>query len=140
MGRLWWAFSITHVDVKVPACIMFAWLSNASSSVIEVVEWFHSIFVKFFLHDIYTYPCVHVFNCNCTTNCLFSFAHVQMVCATNECDSDSKEWYFLPFKWLPKTFVCDTNKNVTKMGVIIKAIYCSNQVLQMIMNLGWISM
>jgi hypothetical protein len=32
-------------------------------------------------------------------------------------------------KWLPKTFVCDTNKNVTKMGVIIKVVYCSNQVL-----------
>jgi hypothetical protein len=59
----------------------------------------------------------------------FSFAHVQMFCAINQCDRDSKEWYFLPFKWLPKTFVCDTNKNVTKMGVIIKAIYCSNQVL-----------
>jgi hypothetical protein len=33
-------------------------------------------------------------------------------------DSDSKEWCFLMI-----TQKCDTNKNVTKMGVIIKEIY-----------------
>jgi len=41
-----------------------------------------------------------------------------MFCATtNECDNDSKEWCFLPKK------MSETNKNVTKMGVILKGVY-----------------
>jgi hypothetical protein len=83
---------------------MFAWLSNPSSSVIEVVEWFHSIFVNFsymiFLH-------IHAFMFSIAITQLivfFSFAHVQMFCATNECDSDSKEWCFLPKQMVTKNF------------------------------------
>jgi hypothetical protein len=45
-----------------------------------------------------------------------------MFCATNGCVySDSKEWHFL-LKMDDNLifFKCDTNKNVTKMDVIIK--------------------
>jgi hypothetical protein len=45
-----------------------------------------------------------------------------MFYATNECDNDSKEWHFL-LKWMINVFYkkkCDTNKNMTKMDVIIK--------------------
>jgi disulfide bond formation protein DsbB len=52
---------------------------------------------------------------------IFSKKALQMFCANNECDSDSKEWCFLP-KWMIAQ-KCDTNKNVTKMGVIIKENY-----------------
>jgi hypothetical protein len=42
-----------------------------------------------------------------------------MFCVINECDSESKEWCFLLKQIITKK-MCDTNKNVTKMGVIIK--------------------
>jgi hypothetical protein len=45
-----------------------------------------------------------------------------MFYATNECDSDSKEWCFLR-NWMVTKKTCDTNKNVTKMDVIIKGVY-----------------
>jgi hypothetical protein len=47
---------------------------------------------------------------------------LQIFCATNECDSDSKKQCFLP-KWIV-TKICDTNKNMTHMGTIIKGVYC----------------
>jgi hypothetical protein len=47
---------------------------------------------------------------------------LQMFCAINECDNDSIKWCFLP-KYDGYQKMCDTNKNVTKMGVIIKGIY-----------------
>jgi hypothetical protein len=48
---------------------------------------------------------------------------LQIFCATDECDNDSKKWCFL-LKWMVTKKLCDTNKNVTKMGVIIKGVYC----------------
>jgi hypothetical protein len=47
-----------------------------------------------------------------------------MFCATNKCDNDSKNWYFLPKQTITKNKCVNTNKNVIKMGVIIKGIYC----------------
>jgi len=41
----------------------------------------------------------------------------------NKCDSDSKEWCFL-LKWIVPKKMCETNKNVTNMGVIIKGVWC----------------
>jgi hypothetical protein len=38
-----------------------------------------------------------------------------MFCAINECDSDSKEWCFLPKQIVTKK-MCDTNKNMIKNG------------------------
>ncbi len=43
---------------------------------------------------------------------------MQIFCAINECDNDSKKWCFL-LKYMV-TKKCDTNKNVIKMGTIIK--------------------
>ncbi len=47
---------------------------------------------------------------------------LQIFCATNECDRNCKEWCFL-LKWMVTKRNYDTNKNVTKMGVIIKGVY-----------------
>ncbi len=44
-----------------------------------------------------------------------------MFCVINKCDSNSKKWCFLS-KWMVIE-KCDTNKNVTKMGVITKGVY-----------------
>jgi len=50
---------------------------------------------------------------------------LQMFCATKKCENDSKKWYFLPKQMVTeKKKECDTNKNVIKMSVIIKSIYC----------------
>jgi hypothetical protein len=45
-----------------------------------------------------------------------------MFCATNECDSDTKEWCFL-LKWMITQKKKDTKKKVIKMGVIINCIF-----------------
>ncbi len=47
----------------------------------------------------------------------------QIFCVTHKRDSDSKEWCFLLKKMVTKN--CDTNNNVTKMGVIIMGVYCN---------------
>jgi hypothetical protein len=49
-----------------------------------------------------------------------------MFCATNECDSEPQEWCFFPKSMITtqKKKSCDTNKNMIKMGVIIKGVYC----------------
>ncbi len=50
-----------------------------------------------------------------------------MFCTTNKCDSSDskkkKKRCFLPKRMVTKIYVTQTNKNVTKMGVIIK-VYC----------------
>jgi len=52
---------------------------------------------------------------------IFTFTKkaLQIFCAINKYDNDSKEWCFLLNRWLPKTNVWQ-NKNVTKMGMIMK--------------------
>ncbi len=54
--------------------------------------------------------------------CLKIFPIIVTFFATNECDSDYKEWCFL-LKWMVTKKMFDTNKNVTKMGVIIRRVY-----------------
>jgi hypothetical protein len=44
-----------------------------------------------------------------------------MFYATNKCDSDSKKWCFLPKQMITKKCVT-INKNVTKMGVIMRGV------------------
>ncbi len=44
--------------------------------------------------------------------------------AINECDSEYKEWCFL-FKQMVIIKMCDTNKNLIKMGMIVKGVYYS---------------
>jgi hypothetical protein len=47
---------------------------------------------------------------------------LQIFCAINKCDSDFKEWHsFTKMDGYQK--LCDTNKNMTKMGLIIKGVY-----------------
>jgi len=47
-----------------------------------------------------------------------------MFCATKECDSDPKKnGVSYQNRWLLKK-MHDTNKNMIKMGVIIKGVYC----------------
>jgi hypothetical protein len=46
------------------------------------------------------------------------------MCATNKCDNDPKKWCFL-LKQDGYQKMCDINKNVTKMIVIIKGVYCT---------------
>jgi hypothetical protein len=52
---------------------------------------------------------------------------------TNECDDDSKKCCFLP-KWMVAKKMCDTNKNVTKMCVIIKWVYYINLTIFIVKN------
>ncbi len=49
---------------------------------------------------------------------------LQIFWVANECDNDSKIDVSYQNGWLPKKKKCDTNKNMTKMGVIIKGVYC----------------
>ncbi len=51
-----------------------------------------------------------------------------MFCAISECDSDPKEWCFLPKSMITKK-KCDTNKNMIKMGVIIRRVYCITKLI-----------
>jgi hypothetical protein len=49
---------------------------------------------------------------------------LQIFCATNECVSDFKTMVFFT-KMDGHQKLCDINKNVIKMGVIMKGVYCS---------------
>jgi len=53
----------------------------------------------------------------------FTKKALQMFCATNKCDRDLNKWCFL-LKWMVTKKMCDTNKNVTKMSMIIKGVCC----------------
>jgi len=113
MGMLWWAFNITHVVAKVAehvSCLHGYQTPHHLS--LKLLNGF-ILFLLNFYYMIFLH--IHSFMFSIAIAQLivfFSFAHVQMFCATNKCDSDSKEWCFL------QKLLCDTNKNVTKMGVI----------------------
>jgi len=53
----------------------------------------------------------------------FTNKALQIFCAPNECNNDYNEWCLL-LKLMVTKKMCDTKKNVTKMGGIIKGIYC----------------
>jgi predicted metal-binding membrane protein len=53
---------------------------------------------------------------------LFQLDSLLLVCI-NECDSDSKKMVFLT-KAYGYQKLCDTNKNVIKMGMIARGVYC----------------
>jgi len=57
----------------------------------------------------------------------FTKKALQIFCTTNECDSDYKEWCFFT-KMDDYQKLCDIDKNVIKMGVIIKGIYCGSNI------------
>jgi hypothetical protein len=52
---------------------------------------------------------------------IFTKRPLQILWATKECDNESSKWCFL-LKLMVKRKKSDTNKNVTKMGVIIKGL------------------
>jgi hypothetical protein len=105
MGTLWWAFSITHVVVKVAEHVscLHGYQTPPHLS-LKLLNGFN-LFLLIFSYMIFLH--IHLFMFSIAFAQLvvfFSCAHVQMFCTTNECDSDSKEWCFLPKQMVTKNF------------------------------------